>query len=317
MSYLSVKILNRMKEKEGWKMYQFITLLIGFMIAIMIVLNGKLSDFYGIYIATLTIHMVGSLFASIMLKIKKKKLSIKGIKVWLFLGGAIGVFTTIFNNFSFGKISMTAIIALGLLGQTVTALVIDSLGLLGMKKYKLKSSNVISLVFAAIGFVIMIRNSDTSALVAIVFSLLAGVTVVVARTVNARLAKHTGDLESSYINHLVGLFASFLALICFGRNEISMLHLNEFLNPLYYMGGILGVLVVLLFNIVVPKIPSVQITLLTFSAQVFTGIILDLCMQVGYEKEMIVGSLWIAIGVGISKLLEVYEIKRGSKQVEI
>lgn len=298
-------------------MYQFITLLIGFMIAIMIVLNGKLSDFYGIYIATLTIHMVGSLFASIMLKIKKKKLSIKGIKVWLFLGGAIGVFTTIFNNFSFGKISMTAIIALGLLGQTVTALVIDSLGLLGMKKYKLKSSNVISLVFAAIGFVIMIRNSDTSALVAIVFSLLAGVTVVVARTVNARLAKHTGDLESSYINHLVGLFASFLALICFGRNEISMLHLNEFLNPLYYMGGILGVLVVLLFNIVVPKIPSVQITLLTFSAQVFTGIILDLCMQVGYEKEMIVGSLWIAIGVGISKLLEVYEIKRGSKQVEI
>lgn len=298
-------------------MYQLLTLLIGFMIAIMIVLNGKLSDFYGIYIATLTIHMVGSLFASIMLKIKKKKLSIKGIKAWLFLGGAIGVFTTIFNNFSFGKISMTAIIALGLLGQTVTALVIDSLGLLGMKKYKLKSSNVISLVFAAIGIVIMIRNSDTSALVAIVFSLLAGVTVVVARTVNARLAKHTGDLESSYINHLVGLFASFLVLICFGRNEISMLHLNEFQNPLYYMGGILGVLVVLLFNIVVPKIPSVQITLLTFSAQVFTGIILDLCMQVGYEKEMIVGSLWIAIGVGISKLLEVYEIKRGSKQVEI
>ena len=185
---------------------------------------------------------------------------------------------------------------------------------MGMKKYKLKISNVISLVFAAIGIVIMIRNSDTSALVAIVFSFLAGVTIVIARTVNARLAQRTGDLESSYINHLVGLFASFLVLICFGRNEISMLHLNEYLSPMFYVGGMMGVLVVLLFNIVVPRIPSIQITLLTFSAQVFTGIILDLCMQVGYEKEMIIGSLWIAIGVGISKLLEVYEMKKRSKQ---
>lgn len=100
-------------------MYSFSTLLAGALISLMMLINGELTSYYGLFFATVIIHFVGSLFAFILLKLRKEKAFSRGLPLWLYLGGAIGAFTVYFNNFAVGKISLTSIVALGLFGQTI------------------------------------------------------------------------------------------------------------------------------------------------------------------------------------------------------
>ena len=44
-------------------MYQFLSLLTGMVIALMVALNGDLTTFYGMFTAAVIIHIVGTLFA--------------------------------------------------------------------------------------------------------------------------------------------------------------------------------------------------------------------------------------------------------------
>ncbi len=178
-------------------MHQLLALLTGSILSIMILINGNLTVYYGVYFAAVIIHVVGSGFAFILRTLQKerKPLFTHGPK-WIYLGGAIGVFTTVFNNFAYGHISLTSIVALGLLGQSVTSLIIDTFGLFGMKKQLLdKRSIPPGLIISVSGILFMLDRSVSYAFLAVLLSLGSGITVVLSRTANARLAeKNRGDI---------------------------------------------------------------------------------------------------------------------------
>ena len=113
-------------------MFYGVSALIGAVTAVMISVNGGLTAVCGVFSATMIIHLVGSAAAFLVLRVRGMKLNLKtcGAPAWMYLGGAIGYFTSAFNNLSYGKISFTAIVALGLLGQMIAAFFIDALGLL-------------------------------------------------------------------------------------------------------------------------------------------------------------------------------------------
>ncbi len=116
-------------------MYQLLALLSGIILAIMISVNGGLSEQYGIFLATVIVHVIGSIFALILCHKKSENLQLFKYKpLWMYLGGAIGVLTTLFHNLAFTKISVTSIIALSLFGQTITSLIVDKFGIFGMQK---------------------------------------------------------------------------------------------------------------------------------------------------------------------------------------
>ncbi len=118
---------------------------------------------------------------------KEKKPLFTHLPRWIGLGGAIGVFTTVFNNFTYGHISLTSIVALGLLGQGVTSLIIDTLGLFGMKRQVLSKISVLGILF-------MLNRSVSFAFIAVLPSLGSGITVVLLRIANARLAEKNGSI---------------------------------------------------------------------------------------------------------------------------
>ncbi|MEG1755278.1 MAG: DMT family transporter [Clostridia bacterium] len=294
-------------------MYYIISVIIGCIIAGMIAINGGLSAQYGIYGATVIIHLVGTIFAIAVIKLRRMKLNLsRAIPVWLFSGGVIGVLTTVFNNFAFSKISMTSIVALGLFGQTLTSICIDSFGWFGMQKHRFSSSKLLGIAFAIIGILIMLDNTEIAALTAIILSLTAGVTIVLSRTVNARLSDRLGALQGSFINHLVGLPVTIAILFLFGRAE--PIFTDFALSPAawIYLGGVLGVIIVLLFNIIVPKMQSVYLTLLTFVGQVFTGIIIDIFTKQSYSASTFYGGILVAIGIFINLLLEYVQKRKTS-----
>ncbi len=294
-----------------------LALLTGVILSIMVSVNGTLSVIYGVLTATFIIHLVGSIFASILCVSQKEKKPLWGHQpIWIYLGGAIGVLTTIFNNFSFGKISITSITALGLLGQVFTSLIIDHFGLLGMKKHPFKKSMLWGLTFSAAGILLMLDSTVKSGIFAVIFSFTAGISVILSRVVNSRLAEKTGALRGSLINHLVGLsITAALALPSIKVSQFSFSSTIPF-KPWIYLGGILGVGTVLLCNITVPRMSAFKLTLLTFSAQVLTGIALDLLNGNDNIDSSFMGGLIISTGIILNMISDQVSMEKERKQKE-
>lgn len=83
----------------------------------MVSFNGGLTDEYGAYSATIIVHLTGAIFTSILILIKRERPLFKKHMWYIYLGGAVGVITTLSNNLAFGHISVPAILALGLSGK--------------------------------------------------------------------------------------------------------------------------------------------------------------------------------------------------------
>ena len=124
--------------KRRKRLYNLLSLVIGAVVAIMIAINGQLTSAYDLFVSAAIIHVIGTVFSLIVCLCRHQKILVKAEAPWMYLGGAIGVFTTFGNNLSYGRISMTSIVALVLFGQTVISLLIDSFGLMGMESTHLK-----------------------------------------------------------------------------------------------------------------------------------------------------------------------------------
>ncbi|HEK9099957.1 TPA: DMT family transporter [Bacillus pseudomycoides] len=137
-------------------MYNLLSIIIGALIAIMIPLNGILSEITGNYMSSVLIHIVGLFAIVIVLLASKSKLRMqKGIPLYLYSAGAIGVFTVLFSNISFTALGVSITIALSLLGQSVSSIIIDHFGLLGMKVVKFEKKKIFGLLLISSGIVVM------------------------------------------------------------------------------------------------------------------------------------------------------------------
>ncbi|HYE09161.1 MAG TPA: DMT family transporter [Patescibacteria group bacterium] len=137
-------------------MYKLLSAFIGVLITIMILLNGVLSQRLGNYTSTLIIHFLGFIVITLILTIKKIKISFsKDIPIYLYSGGLLGVFTILFNNISFNQLGTSLTLALGLLGQSICSLVLDHYGWLGMEVVHFRKEKLIGLTIIASGIIVM------------------------------------------------------------------------------------------------------------------------------------------------------------------
>ncbi|WIY63130.1 DMT family transporter [Bacillus arachidis] len=137
-------------------MYNLLSIIIGAFIAIMIPLNGVLSEMTGNYTSSVMIHIVGLVAIVIVLLVSKSKFHMqKGIPLYLYSAGAIGVFTVLFSNISFSALGVSITIALSLLGQSVSSIIIDHFGLLGMRVVKFEKKKMFGLLLISSGIVVM------------------------------------------------------------------------------------------------------------------------------------------------------------------
>jgi bacterial/archaeal transporter family-2 protein len=137
-------------------MYNFLAAFSGALIAIMITFNGALSKAVGNYTSSVIIHFVGLVSIIAVLIISKSKFKlIKNVPIYLYSAGAIGVFTVVFNNLSFSALGVSITLALGLLGQSLSSIIIDHFGILGMKVIRFEKKKVIGLLLISLGILIM------------------------------------------------------------------------------------------------------------------------------------------------------------------
>ncbi|MDR0296015.1 MAG: DMT family transporter [Prevotellaceae bacterium] len=288
----------------GVEMYYFLSLLTGILIAVLVAFNGGLAEQYGLYSATVIIYMSGLLIITIFVCLKKEKPFSRKYPYALYLGGAFSVSTIIFASFAFGRVSVSAILALGLLGQSVAGLIVDQFGFLGMPKYPFAKHKIVGLLLVLAGAMTMVDGLD---IWAVIMAFAAGVTFIVSRTLNAKLANETNIYIGTFYNFFIGFIVSILAFLILGGGEVAYpdFGISPFSPHWYiYTGGIIGIFVILLNNITVIKISAIYLTLLLFVGQVFSAIVIDLIIQQELSGRYLIGAVLVTTGLCVNLLLE-------------
>ncbi|MBU5316994.1 DMT family transporter [Clostridium bornimense] len=137
-------------------MYNLLSIFIGALIGLMVYFNGILSIYLGNYTSSVIVHLVGLIGIILVLICTKSKLKFdRSISLFLYSAGVIGVFTVLFTNIGFMSVGASLTIALSLLGQTISAIIIDHYGLLGVNVIKFNKKKLIGLSIITIGIIIM------------------------------------------------------------------------------------------------------------------------------------------------------------------
>ena len=128
----------------------------------------------------------------------------------------------------------------------------------------------------------------------IFFALLAGVSIVLSRSVNALLAEKTGALS----NYASGLLASLAFLLLFAPHISPALpQLMKNGNAILLMGGVIGVINIIILNRIVTRIPPLQLTLIVFVAQLASGMLLDYFLLDLFSMRKLIGCSIVVIGL--------------------
>ena len=281
--------------------YYLFTMLTGTLFAIMIVVNGRLGIFIGLYLSCVVIHLVGLVGSSFILTAKKQMpFRHPNVPLKLYLGGLFGIATVLLFNTAYGQISVTALVALGLLGQAMSSLFVDHFGLLEMKKRPLVRKQIPGLLVAAFGIILMLRGFSADSILPVFLALLTGLTVVISRTINGALGKRTTASLSAWYNHLVGLMGSVAVLVILGfPGWIPFDHIN-LSNVWIFTGGLLGVLAVTFSNFLINHVSSYSMTLLLFVGQITGGVLLDIFLEGSFAPIQILAGLIIVIGFSLN-----------------
>lgn len=129
---------------------------VGGLIAVMILFNGTLANAIGNYQSSVIIHTVGLIGIIMILVVRKAKIKFyKSVPLYAYSAGVIGVIPIICNNIGFNVLGVSITLALGLLGQSVSSIIVDHYGLFNMTVSKFNKRKLVGLVIIIIGIVIM------------------------------------------------------------------------------------------------------------------------------------------------------------------
>lgn len=129
----------------------------------------------------------------------------------------------------------------------------------------------------------------------LLLAVIGGFLTILSMVINASLAKKVGVFQGTFINYIVGLII--IIIITLGLQQ--HLYVEDLTNiPFYaFLGGVVGVSIVASSNVIIPKIPTMYTTLLTFIGQIFAGIIIDYLRLSHISKGKIIGGLLIILGI--------------------
>ncbi|MED0965756.1 DMT family transporter [Bacillus paramycoides] len=138
----------------------------------------------------------------------------------------------------------------------------------------------------------------------ICIAILVGVSIVVARIINANLATKIGIWEGTFFNYITGLFFSVLFLIFSTDSLYISSHTLQSIPFAVYLGGLVGVIVIVLSNYITPKISAFYLTLLIFIGQLFMGTVIDFLLSNELSIGKIVGGILVLLGLTYNLLVD-------------
>lgn len=222
-------------------MYELLAVLIGFLGALMMTMNGELGRALGSLPGNLVVHLSGLVLVVLLVAAGRggRRLP-RGAGPARLSGGALGFVSVLLVNLSFPALGVALTLGLSLLGQALASVLVDATGVLWAERKPFRPRLLLSLGLIALGIAVMSLGAgaaggsaagaasgaaagavpasgaapaaDGPSLGAGLLALVAGFTTIAGRRVNARLAADSDPMTSALWNYLVGTACAGLAL---------------------------------------------------------------------------------------------------------
>ena len=298
-------------------MYSVLAVMVGALITAMYGVNSRLSGLVGYVAATVVIHLSGLIAVSIICLFKREHARPERLPFYYFLGGVIGVGTVFSATYSFSVLSASLAVALSLLGQTLTSIVVDAVGFLGRKKYPLTVRRLPGILLAIAGVIFMAENWQTN-VVPMLIALAAGALPTISVSLNSELGLRKGLFRSTRINYITGLATALVVALVARPLVVPAARGVLAAGPLLALGGgIMGVGVVAGMSTIFPRMQAFAATLLVFSGQALTGVLIDFIREGSLDIRKLVGTLVLLGGLALNALLSrqrVQDVARGLRR---
>lgn len=132
------------------------------------------------------------------------------------------------------------------------------------------------------------------------FAFTAGALTLISMITNSKLSTYVGTRQSTLVNFTAGLIVSIVLYFLFQETTFKLISL-----PLWaYFGGLMGIFIVIISNIVIPKIPTVYTTLLIFIGQLLTGVLIDFIQYRELSVYKFIGVLLITAGLYFNFIID-------------
>lgn len=196
------------------------------------------------------------------------------LKVWMLFAGALGGFFVLTQGLVAG-ITGIALFSLGVVtGQTISALLIDGKGLLGLVKRKLTGNRLAGSAFAIAGLVLASSPTVAGFDLAVLVPVVAGVGIGLQDAINSQIGRESGSASvATFFNFLAGTLFLLLAFL-FSPGQAGAVDLSS-INPVLFLGGLVGVGFILIRVVVLPVIGSLATGLSLLAGQLFISLVLD------------------------------------------
>lgn len=136
------------------------SLITGSLLAFMISTNGIIGEAAGNYASSVIIHFIGLLgIVGVLILRKSKFKNLRSIPLWTYTAGLIGILTVLFSNISYTHLGVSLTVALGLLGQSITALLIDHNGWFNLPVNRFNKKKIVGFIIILVGIIMMILPS--------------------------------------------------------------------------------------------------------------------------------------------------------------
>lgn len=136
------------------------SLITGSLLAFMVSANGIIGEAAGNYASSVIIHFIGLLgIIGVLIFTKSKFKNFRGIPLWTYTAGLIGILTVLFSNISYTHLGVSLTVALGLLGQSITALLIDHNGWFNLPVNRFNKKKIVGFIIILVGIIMMILPS--------------------------------------------------------------------------------------------------------------------------------------------------------------
>ena len=132
---------------------------------------------------------------------------------------------------------------------------------------------------------------------------ITGISTVISMVQNSRLSQFTSLAQTTLLNFMTGLTGMIILFLIGGHSIASFSGLSD-MHFFGYLGGLMGVSVVLLSSFVMQKISVIAASMLMYTGQMIAGFIIDYFRDVAMSPIKIIGCVLIILGVYIHSYIE-------------
>jgi len=233
------------------------------------------------------------------------------------VGGLLGVCFLTGNLLLLPRLGATLTVVMTVAGQICMGVVIDTFGLLGASQHPFTFLKGVGIVVLFLGILLMNyipRNkleekTNPTFYLWLLVGFVFGFAPPLQTTINSGLSQQMhSSLFASLISFTVGTIALFILTLVFNRSlKIKATQPNiGRIKPLYFIGGILGVVFVTSNIILMPFLGAALTTIIAMLGQMLMGVIID-HFGLGVRRSPITfrkfsGLVAIAIGIILLRL---------------